>query len=144
MAGQRNRLAWGIAATLLVVASLTLALIQLGSPTERRLRRLDDLRIERLKGVAVAVESFHEKTGRLPDSFDDLSSASWVYAQTTDPESRVPFGYTRIDAVRYRLCAQFARPTPETAASRDSEFWTHPQGAHCFELAVKHSAESPA
>jgi hypothetical protein len=137
MAGERRHLAWAGLATVAVVAALIAAAAHLGSPAERRLRRLDALRTDHLNGLSRAIQEEWEKSGRLPENIAGLARQPWSQVVERDPETAATYPYERIDERRYRLCATFARPSEPPEPHHETEFWVHPAGRHCFELAIE-------
>jgi len=51
-----------------------------------------------------------------------------------DPESRLPYEYTRRSDTQYELCANFASPSENRWQSPQIGFWTHSAGHACFTL----------
>jgi hypothetical protein len=72
-------------ATSLVVGSIIAGVILVGSPAEGRLQRLDTGRIEGLKGIMVAIDSFWARNERLPASLEVLGADPRVRVNTVDP-----------------------------------------------------------
>ena len=56
-----------------------------------------------------------------------------------DPVSGKPYGYRRIPATQYELCAAFERSSPKTEdpVLDDGSFWRHPAGEACYEFDVR-------
>lgn len=136
-ARDRRRGLWAAAAAAAVVAGLVAALAHLGSPGERRLRRIDDDRIGDLQALRTAIVESAERTGHLPDSLDSIEGSNRYRAtRRRDPVSRALYVYEVLAADRFRLCAEFDRPT-DPRRSRDPEAtWEHPRGRHCFTFTV--------
>lgn len=137
MTGDRRRTAWAAAATLAVAAGLVAALVHLGSPAERRLRRLDEERVERLSSLRRNLEYALEHEGALPADLAALSAKPWADVVHRDPATHAPFEYERLADRTFRLCATFSRPSPPPPPDQEPGFWAHPQGNHCFEIEVK-------
>ena len=132
-----RRVSWigrlGVAGALLaVVAGLWLN----GAPSHSRVRELDGRRVEALRQLDEAVALFYDRSGRLPGSLDELSSlpGQRSYTGMRDPETRVRFGYQRVDSLRYRLCARFSgSDTLDASGTMIDERWRHPAGAVWFD-----------
>jgi hypothetical protein len=142
MSADRRRMVWAAAATLAVAAGFIAALLHLGSPAERRLRRLDGSRVERLTSLRRNLEYALEHEGELPSDLSALTRNPWADPVLRDPETHEPFAYERLTPRSFRLCATFARPTPPPPPDQEPGFWTHPQGRHCFEIEVKEKEQS--
>jgi hypothetical protein len=136
-ARDRRRGLWAAAATLAVVTGLAAALSHLGSPGERRLRRIDDDRIGDLQALRTAIVESAERTGRLPESLDPIEGTNrYQTTKRRDPVSGEPYAYEVMAPDRFRLCAEFDRPTdPRRSTDREST-WEHPRGRHCFTFTV--------
>ncbi|MEP7087896.1 MAG: hypothetical protein ABI884_11360 [Gemmatimonadota bacterium] len=130
-----------IAAALVVVAGLMV----IGAPSQARDRRLDQLRVDDLSSLSVAVDDYWSKHSTLPNAADSLVSTHQLDKVPTDPVSRAPYTYLVSGERSYRLCATFAQPS-DTAASTDvrdwtlaigarhSHSWRHGAGKSCFDL----------
>lgn len=142
-ARDRRRGLWAAAATAAVATGLAVALFHLGSPAERRLRRIDDDRIGDLQALRSAIVESAERTGRLPDSLDPIEGTNgYRTTKRRDPVSGAPYAYEVLAPDRFRLCAEFDRPT-DPRRSRDPESaWEHPRGRHCFTFTVNLEAST--
>ena len=124
------------AAMTVVVVSIIAGVILVGSPAEGRLQRLDSARIEDLRGIMVAMDSFWVHNERLPASLEVLGADPRVQVKTHDPGSAEPYDYALLDEDTYELCATFDRELPAPARRTAAEFWSHGVGRKCFELNV--------
>jgi len=120
--------------TLAVVAAVGVGLYLNGAPSELRLVRLDEQRVQDLRNLATAVDNYHERNALLPVELDQLDEADlWNMNRTSDPETREPYGYRVVDARSYDLCAVFHRASDEQEYDIAlPDFWNHPAGRHCF------------
>jgi hypothetical protein len=125
------------AAAVAVAGAIVAGMIALGSPGEQRARRLDERRLEDLRGIAQGIEVMWSNEKRLPPTLDELPAA---FANLRDPETRQPYEYSVRGGNRYQLCATFSRDV--TSEKRPPEahlhwvyqtFWTHGAGRNCFE-----------
>ena len=67
-----------------VALAIVTALILLGSPTGQRMRRLDDRRVEDLRGITDAANLYWTRRGSLPLSLEDLSAEPGVNVRSRD------------------------------------------------------------
>lgn len=132
-----------IAAALFTVIA---GLIMLGTPSHARERRLDDLRVQDLSGIANAIDLYWTKHAALPDTVDSLVSAHLLDRVPTDPSSGVRYPIYLTGGHSYRLCATFAQPldTMERRTSNDygnlyrgTHSWRHDKGKSCFDLTAQ-------
>jgi hypothetical protein len=143
MSAPRRHGVWAAVATLAVAAGIVGALVHLGSPAERRLRRLDEERLRRLDLLRNSIETFYARDDRLPPDFAALRDQPWLRPVENDPETGAAFGYEITGPKGFRLCADFARRSPPPPRGTEPDFWTHPQGRHCFDVEVAESLVEP-
>lgn len=130
-------------ATGVVVIAVVSGIVLLGPPTEERARRLDERRVEDLRGITRAIDLYWTRQGGLPSSLDELLRESGVSVNPRDPVTAQPYGY-RVDGKTYELCAEFQRdsveqfplPVPD-GFERTREFWFHDAGKRCFQLEAR-------
>jgi hypothetical protein len=121
-----------LAAFVVVVAAVAGGVYLVGPPAEARARRLDARRQTDLQGLRMAVDLYWTRSGRLPESLDELTHEAGRNIDSRDPETGEPYGYTVRAADRYELCAGFARDS-----EMRSDFWSHGAGRRCFQIAAK-------
>lgn len=127
-----NRVAALVSSTavgIVVIAGFLL----IGSPTEQRLQRLDDRRLQHLQELAHAVDGYWEDHASLPPALSELVDGRRLSRLPQDPVSGAAYRYEATAADSYRLCATFARATEET---RPQAFWSHPAGPECYDFDV--------
>ena len=124
-----------------VLAMLAAGLVIAGSPVRERLRQLDRRRIDDLRLISSAVESFYSDHRALPGALPALleQPASRIGA-VEDPVTREPYGYRTLDSIRYELCATFATAdslgAPDYEGGHPSHFWRHAAGNACYEFEI--------
>ena len=129
------------AAAAVVMASIVTGVILVGSPSEGRLQRFDSTRIDDLKGIMVAMDSFWGRNERLAVSLEELMADPRVEVATQDPGSEEPYDYTPMDEESYELCATFDLESPVPTRPSSADFWRHGAGRQCFELDVDKSED---
>jgi hypothetical protein len=115
-----------------VVAAIVTGLILIGSPTEERKRRLDEVRARDLAQLANVVDQYWKREGKLPASLMALATLPGAaFRSAADPLTSQAYSYRVVEASRYELCATF-----ETADAGEygDRFWAHGEGYKCFEL----------
>ena len=123
-----NRLA-AISASVVILGALLVGLYILGSPTEERNRRLDEQRIADLLLLSRAVNANYAISENLPADLESIQDGARLSRIPRDPEKNIPYGYERVTADSYRLCAEFSRESDE---ARVDDFWAHAEGRQCF------------
>ena len=119
-------------------AAIFVGLTVIGSPTEFRMRRYDERRVNDLTSISSAIKTYRLTHESLPQSLDDLqrSQQSMGYS-LRDPVGR-PYEYIVRDAFWYELCAEFDTATDNTTvAGFSSYFEIHGLGRHCFPRAAR-------
>ena len=122
----------GLAIAVVTIAVVT-ALIQLGLPTDQRMRRLDDRRVEDLRGITDAADLYWTRRGSLPISLQDLSAEPGVNLRYRDSSTGRLYEYRVLSDTTYELCADFQL----NSVVERSGFWSHGAGSQCFELVVR-------
>ena len=124
----RGRVMAGVA--IAVVAGTVIAgLIVSGSPSEARLYRFDDRRVQDLSQAAGWVNIHWVRGGSLPSSVEQAMSGTPV---PVDPATRQPYEYRVTGAKTYELCAVFDRPTLGEPWPPDQGTWRHGTGRQCL------------
>jgi hypothetical protein len=132
-----GRTLFGAAFALAAAAAIAGGLVLVGSPSEARLRRLDDERVADLRRVSSVVGMFHARTGSLPVSLDEVKRQGAWPAPPVDPETGAAYEYRALEARRYELCATFSRASEEQPRGNTDVFWVHTEGRQCFPLDIK-------
>lgn len=122
------------------LAGLLAALALLDNPLAARRLRLDESRVQDLQSIQRAVESYHDRHGKLPESLDDLRSDPGTFVfNLVDPVTAEPYGFRRTGDRGYELTATFDLPSPSDAdqpAWNRTGFFAHGQGRKRFTVAV--------
>lgn len=103
-------------------AAFTCGLLIAGTPSTQRGFEADNRRVQDLRSIAGTLAS--ETT--LPPSLVDMTER--------DPESRLPYEYTRKTDTVYELCGTFVAPSEDSGKPYANAFWRHPKGRTCFTL----------
>jgi hypothetical protein len=121
---------FAVLAVVVVAAGLVLAFVVIGPPSHTRSVALDKRRVADLYAIGETVrERFKQRA---------LPAALPASVLLRDPETHAPYGYRRIDAHRYELCATFA--TASEADAAQSTF-RHAAGRSCYRLDVRNDVD---
>jgi hypothetical protein len=129
-----------VVASIVVILAVGWGFYLVGSPSARRLMRLDDRRLQDLQTIAREIQIMvvnPNERGTLKEPLPKTLAEAAQRARNErvnprDPETAEPYGYALKDETTYELCATFAKPR-----DWDSRvFWNHPAGAHCFTINV--------
>ncbi|MEK9157439.1 MAG: DUF5671 domain-containing protein [Patescibacteria group bacterium] len=129
--------AWG--ASVIVLGSILLGFLFVGSPAQQRLIRLDDQRTNDLSMIQNSVTNYYVEKGMLPTNLEDLKGGFTNFTAPTDPITSESYTYTVKSEVTYEVCATFAADsinTPDRSYYYYNEDWSHGIGNTCFERTV--------
>jgi hypothetical protein len=122
-----------IAASLVMVATIVAAIAATGTPSERRMVKLDDRRVDDLRALETAVDEHFKQHARLPDGLAEVGRKPGNTLSLVDPDTGAPYVFVPGVGRHYQLCAVFATDTGVTSEENASE-WQHGIGRHCFNL----------
>ena len=118
-----------LAVVVVVVSAIIAGLVVSGSPSEQRLLRADERRVSDLRQLSGSIQRYFVDTQRLPPDLGTLVNG-WVSTEVPrDPQTGQSYDYEIGDDRAYRLCAVFSR---DAHADRQSDFWSHDEGRHCY------------
>ena len=124
---------FAIAAAVAILLSLGLGFLKTGSPAEQRLRAEDRRRLQDLYQIASRVHDHWQRQKDLPATMDELTTGASSGLPLKDPFTKEPYGYIRLAAPKYQLCAVFATPAP-SVPNQPRPAWAHGEGYECLEL----------
>lgn len=126
-----------------VLAPLVWAFTIFESPSEARLRNIDEQLVSELQMVKGAVEEYARVNGGLPQSIQELEQRPEQYIRLDDLLlTQYGFEYHRVSQRQFELCALFERDnTEDRTANRYGYYdwqtdWEHPMGNHCFDFEI--------
>jgi hypothetical protein len=125
-----------VAAGIVVIATIVAAISVMGLPSAQRDQQLDQRRVQDLRRIVEAVDSYVATRRSLPPNLQALASQPGRSLSIVDPVDGSPYAYEVIDARAFRLCAAFAT---DTAAYRQDDGpwledrWLHGAGRQCFD-----------
>lgn len=139
--GYENRSQVSLISALVVVIFALAAIINgffiSGSPQNARILRFDEERVQNLSSLRWAIDDYYRSHKKLPDN---LSAEQ--FEDFKDPETRGAYGYKKVKADAYQLCAAFALSSKEgkKADSWDryyqgsDDWYYHKRGEECYEV----------
>ena len=146
--GERN--IWRAVSTLIIVGSVILGFLVVGSPASQRQARYDNQRLSDLQSIQWQLVNYYQQKGTLPGTLDKLKDPLSGFVIPTDPETKISYEYEMSGNLSFNLCATFNRPNqaggstlqpmyyPEpvgkTGGTRDN--WQHEAGRKCFERTI--------
>jgi len=139
-----------VVVVVLVIISIILGFVVIGSPLQARYIKLDQARISHLQNISSSVGNYWNKKYAIPSKLDDLEYFSGK--TPVDPVTSQPYGYRVIDERRFSVCASFDTATPEKEKNANQSppyygyttvgitDWWHGKGQKCFEGYLDSSA----
>jgi hypothetical protein len=122
---------------LAIVAAIAASMWVAGSPTEARLRALDERRVRHLQTIEQWVGQYFAARKSLPESLGVLSRDAIGAMLPTDPETGAQYEYHVTGPRAYELCATFAREGDHDRPTYGPYRWPHGAGRQCFQRDVK-------
>jgi len=129
---------FAIGSSVVVVMAICAGIAAIDSPSEARMRRLDEQRVRDLQFISTAMESYRRIHDGLPADLDRIVQPnSPPSLRLRDPESQILYEYKPNGTDSYELCAKF-QTTLEAKAddSRNNPFWDHGPGKTCFRFEI--------
>lgn len=117
-----------------------------GSPSNARAIRYDEQKVDQLRSIQYQLIDYWRVKQALPESLDTLKDPLSDTTVPTDPQTKEPYGYEKVSATSFKLCASFNKPSPKTegrgAYPTDIKYagpgggadenWQHGTGVTCF------------
>lgn len=140
--GVRNAYKWGTSA--LILASIVIAFLAVGSPMSARAIRFDEQRVGHLQNIQWQVINYWQTKGQLPVALSDMEDSISGWKAPTDPDTKMGYSFSRSEAegTVFKLCAQFSTNNQGDKRMMSepyygmSENWVHPMGNYCFERKI--------
>lgn len=136
----------------IVLGSIILGFLVMGSPTTQRELRMDAERVNNLSTIQYQIVDYWQRNSKLPATLADLNDSLGYYGVPTDPETNQPYTYSVTGANTFQLCATFAQSSaiemngeyyPELSMVKDASNWKHDAGNHCFTRTIDPALYKP-
>ncbi len=132
-----------IGASVIVLATIVLGFILVGSPAQQRKVRFDDQRISSLSMLQNQIGNYYATHQSLPGALADLADPFTGFMVPTDPRTHDQFAYIPNPPLTFELCAMFEAESvaigkngtqtfPYREYSGFDEHWSHGVGQTCF------------
>jgi len=135
-------ISWSLAA--IVVLVIVVGFYLSGSPFEQRRVRFDEQRLSDLQQIQYQVIDYWVAKQALPALLTDVQSPLTGFVLPTDPDTHEAYGYEKITALKFSLCATFDTTSQSASRNRNTyplkegtmDFWDHGTGKVCFERTI--------
>lgn len=141
---------------LIIITSIIFGFFIIDSPSVRKVKRLDQTRVERLSNINRAIYNFYDPgkntSGhqKLPKDLNELINDIRIFIPLDgllDPDTKEKFEYNITGSKTYQLCATFDTDFNETTKNttspellpeqgKESTTFYHPIGRYCFDLSI--------
>lgn len=150
-----SRKVWAAATALLVLVSIILGFVVIGSPREQRLRKYDEQKVTDIQTIQYRIEDHFNQKGVLPERLSDLQSDYTTLPK--DPQYKEDYKYSVKDNEgnnpiknfkTYELCATFNFDSEVSKEQKaysygDYNSWTYKKGNYCFEKSISLNTYAP-
>lgn len=137
-----QRKAWAIVATLVVIVSIVLGFVALGSPKAQRMIREDGKTVQAIQSIESDIRYYVQNTDRLPTDLKTLYASVYVYGNPrTYTDNEVT--YRVVDSDTFELCAVFNLPSQGISSSAYEDPWFHSEGMSCFTRNITDTQQKP-
>lgn len=134
-----------IAASIVVLATIVLGFILVGSPAQQRKVRFDDQRVSSLSMIQGQITNYYSMKQELPAKLSDLENPLIGFNVPVDPQTGAAFEYAVTSSLSFELCATFE--TASIGGEKDvtrpygiyepyNESWTHADARTCFSRTI--------
>lgn len=126
--------------TMIILAAIITGFFFIGSPSEQRLRRIDEQKIQSLQTIQIDIETYWYSNKKLPRALTELKGTKYTSNGLTDPQTNKAYEYKLTDEKHYQLCAEFNLASYSWDFSRKyaqtlpENSWGHSSGKYCFDL----------
>ena len=137
----------------IVLGSIIISFVVLGSPALQRELRLDAQRQADLINIQGFVVNYWHQNQKLPADTSVLENPLSGFTVPLDPETQSPYSYKPTGDVSFEICATFSQETssmlggefyPVLPGVKDSNNWKHASGKQCFERTIDKNLIKPS
>ncbi len=138
---KKGHLIYGVIAFLVVLASIIVGFMVMGSPMTQRAIKIDSQRVSDLQNIQYQITNYWQIKQALPENLDSLKDSLLDWSLPTDPETKSDYEYTKTGLTTFKLCALFSLANNEKQNlmtspypyELESENWQHEAGQTCFD-----------
>lgn len=128
----------------LVVLPLVLAFMNVESPRETKMRKIDESVLRSFSQIRYAIDNYYQGEQVLPGSLEVLKDSNYTPIINEDqikhPQSGNSYEYNIIATTTYELCADFLTANKNREDSSDQAYkdeFPHDIGRQCFKLQAR-------
>jgi hypothetical protein len=131
---------YAVVSAIIILLSIVWSFAVIGSPSQQRLWRFDDRRIQDLGSIQWQVINYWQQKEKLPLKLADLSNPLSGFSVPVDPEFEKGKMYEYIvkDADTFEICATFSLPIPKGWREYDGGGYPRPLGLGGKDVSVSY------
>lgn len=141
---ERKAKLYAIIASVLVLVSIVLGFLSVGSPLDERARKFDDQRVSDLSSIQYQIVNFYQKKGSLPQTLAEINDPLSSFMVPVDPVTNLSYEYTQTGKTSFEVCATFTLPSREVSGKTDvltipgvqPQVFNHDTGRTCFSRTI--------
>lgn len=149
---------FAVGGAVLVITAIGFGFSVFGSPATQRALRFDAERVSDLQTIQYQVITYWQAKNAVPATLNELNDPTRGVQVPTDPYTGKAYGYKKLSATSFKICADFERESPKTGTAAyyavpkivstpeaplgmspfigGGEYWDHGVGTVCFERTI--------
>lgn len=127
---------WSMVVSAVILTSIIIGFIIIGSPKHQRDVNFDNQRVNDLSNIQYQVVNYYQQKGVLPDSLKQVADPLSGNMIPQDPESSLDYTYNITGKFTFSLCADFKTDSSGSSFINDRENWKHEAAKTCFERTI--------
>jgi Domain of unknown function (DUF5671) len=150
--GKKAQMIWLLVSSFIILASIVVGFMVLGSPHTQQLVKYDEQKVVSLQNIDSGIKYFWQTNSKLPDSLNSITGcdvqSSLSNGLCVDQQTNKSFEYNKINDKEYEICAEFNKEAIYPAQAYISYtyyggVWNHPAGHYCFKQTINVNIQNP-
>lgn len=149
----RSKKVWLFSAVVIILLSIVLGFVVIGSPKSQRLKNYDLEKINDIQQLQSSVVSFWQINGNLPQNLSEVAG-QYGYFDLNQPDSKKPYEYSIVSPNSFEVCADFnfdsKNNNPYSRSVIDTKYnyttpsdWSYKEGRSCFTYVINEEIYKP-
>lgn len=134
--------------SLVVLVAIVGGFFIVGTPTEQRMVRFDERRVNDLQVTQNEIVNYWIQKNILPPTLNELKNSISGFIPPVDPKTNTVYEYNIKSGLTFELCAEFNLPSltnksatsigvvPRSVYEPYNQNWSHDKGRTCFERTI--------
>jgi type II secretory pathway pseudopilin PulG len=134
-----------IGTSIIILVSIGLGFIFVGSPAQQRQVRFDEQRVNDLATIQNEIINYYGQKDKLPPTIDSLTNTLTGFTVPVDPDTNAAYEYSAESKLDFQLCATFSTASdsqninitrPVYYSTPYGQNWNHAAGRVCFDRTI--------